>query len=92
MYYNKSKLGRSRFRERDLVYLLRRNIKITRPSNKLDYKKFGLFKVKRNIKDISYELYLLLTMRIHPIFHISLLESADLNTPIRPASKIYPNL
>jgi hypothetical protein len=92
MYYNKSKLEESRFREGDLVYLLRRNIKTTRPSDKLDYKKFGLFKVKRNIKDISYELYLLFTIRIYPIFYISLLELANLDTPVRPAPEIYPNL
>jgi len=92
MYYNKLKLKESRFREGDLVYLLRRNIKTTRPSNKLDYKKFGLFRVKRNIKNISYKFYLLLTIRIHPVFYISLLESADLNTPIRSAFKIYFNL
>jgi hypothetical protein len=92
MYYNKSKLGRSRFREKNLIYLLRRNIKTTRPSDKLDYKKFGPFKVKRNIKNISYEFHLPLTMRIHPIFHISLLESADLNTPTGPIPEIYLNL
>jgi hypothetical protein len=92
MYYNKSKLERSRFREGDLVYLLRRNIKITRPSNKFDYKKFGPFKVKRNIKDISYEFHLLPMIRIYLIFYISLLESANLDTPTGPASEIYPNL
>jgi hypothetical protein len=92
MYYNKSKLEESRFRKGDLVYLLRRNIKTIRPSDKLDYKKFGPFKVKRNIKDINYELYLLLTIRIYPIFHIFLLESADPDTLIRPAPEIYSNL
>jgi hypothetical protein len=92
MYYNKSKLEKPRFREGDLIYLLRRNIKTIRPSDKLDYKKFGLFKVKRNIKDISYKLYLLLTMRIYLIFHIFLLELANSDTPIRPAFEIYPNL
>jgi Chromo (CHRromatin Organisation MOdifier) domain len=92
MYYNKSKLEGPRFREGDLVYLLRRNIKTTRPSDKLDHKKFGLFKVKRNIKDISYELHLLPTMRIYPVFHISLLESADPDTPTGPAPEIHPNL
>jgi hypothetical protein len=92
MYYNKSKLERSRFRERDLIYLLRRNIKIIRPSNKLDHKKFGSFKVKRNIKNISYKLYLLSTIRIYPIFHISLLELANPDTSIRLAPEIYPNL
>jgi hypothetical protein len=92
MYYNKSKLEESRFRERDLVYLLRRNIKTTRPSDKLDYKKFGLFKVKRNIKNISYELHLPLTIKIYPVFYISLLKPADSDTPIRPAPEIYPDL
>ena len=92
MYYNKSKLEGPRFREGDLVYLLRRNIKTIRFSDKLDYKKFGSFKVKRNIKNINYELHFLLTIRIYPIFHISLLELTDLNTPINPVPEIYSNL
>jgi hypothetical protein len=92
MYYNKLKLGGSRFREGDLIYLLRRNIKTIRLSNKFDYKKFGPFKVKRNIKDISYELYLLFTIRIHPVFYILLLELADLDTLTGPAPEIYSNL
>jgi hypothetical protein len=92
MYYNKLKLEGPRFREGDLVYLLRYNIKTIRPSDKLNYKKFGPFKVKRNIKNISYELYLPLTIRIYPIFHIFLLKSADLDTPAGPALEIYSNL
>jgi hypothetical protein len=92
MYYNKLKLEGPRFTEENLIYLLRRNIKIIKPSDKFDYKKFGSFKIKRNIKDISYEFYLLLTMRIYPIFHISLLELADLDTLARSAPEIYPDL
>jgi hypothetical protein len=92
MYYNKLKFEGSRFREGDLIYLLRRNIKTTRPSNKLNYKKFGLFKVKRNIKNISYEFHLLPTIRIYPIFHISLLESANPDTLIGSVPEIYLNL
>jgi hypothetical protein len=92
MYYNKLKFKESRFRERDLIYLLRRNIKTIKPSDKLDYKKFGPFKVKRNIKNINYKLYLLSTIRIHPIFYISLLESADPNTSARSAFEIYSDL
>jgi hypothetical protein len=92
MYYNKSKFKGFRFRKEDLVYLLRRNIKTTRPNNKLNYKKFVSFKVKRNIKNISYELYFLFIMRIHPIFYISLLEPADSDTPIELIPEIYPNL
>jgi hypothetical protein len=89
MYYNKLKLGRLRFREGDLIYLLRRNIKIIRPSDKFNHKKFGPFKVKRNIKDISYEFHLLFTIRIYLIFHISLLKLANPNTPIGLAPEIY---
>jgi hypothetical protein len=92
MYYNKSKLERSRFREGDLIYLLRRNIKTIRPSDKLDYKKFNPFKIKRNIKDINYEFYFLLTIRIYLIFYIFLLKLANPNTLIKPVSEIYPNL
>jgi hypothetical protein len=86
------KLEKSRFREGDLIYLLRRNIKTIRPSNKLDYKKFGPFKIKRNIKNISYEFYFPLTMRIYSIFYIFLLELADLDIPANPAPEIHPNL
>jgi hypothetical protein len=92
MYYNKSKLKKSYFRERDLVYLLRQNVKTIRFNDKLDHKKFGPFRVKRNIKDINYELYFLLTIRIYPIFHISLLKSANSDTPAGPALEIYLNL
>jgi hypothetical protein len=92
MYYNKLKLEGPRFRERDLVYLLRRNIKTTKFNDKLDHKKFDPFKIKRNIKNISYELYLPPTIRIYPIFHISLLEPANLDTPAGPAPEIYLNL
>jgi hypothetical protein len=92
IYYNKSKLEGSRFREGDLVYLIRRNIKITRPSDKFDHKKFGPFRVKRNIKDISYELYFPPTIRIHFVFYISLLELADLDTPAGPVPEIYSDL
>jgi hypothetical protein len=92
MYYNKLKLERPRFREGNLVYLLRRNIKITRPSNKLNHKKLGSFKVKRNIKNIYYKLYLPFTIKIHPVFHISLLKQADPDTPTKPVPEIYLNL
>jgi len=76
LYANKSKFGESRFREKDLIYLLRRNIKITRLSDKLDLKKIGPFRVKRNIRDISFEFKLLPAMRIHSIFYLSLLKPA----------------
>ena len=76
LYVNKFRLEGSRLKRGNLVYLLRRNIKTIRLSDKLDLKKIGLFKIKRNIRDISFELEFLLIMRIYPIFYISLLEPA----------------
>jgi hypothetical protein len=83
LYANKSKLGKPRLRKDDLIYLLRRNIKTTRPNDKLDSKKIGPFKIKRNIRDINFEFKLPLIIKIYPIFHISLLEPAHLNIPER---------
>jgi hypothetical protein len=59
--------------------LLRRNIKTTRLSDKLDLKKIGPFRIKRNIRDINFELKFLSIIKIHPIFHLLLLEPAYLN-------------
>jgi hypothetical protein len=92
LYINKSKFERLYFRKSDLIYLLRRNIKITRPSDKLDLKKIGLFKVKRNIRDISFELKFPLIIRIYPIFHISLLEPAHPDTFKGPVPELDPEI
>jgi hypothetical protein len=92
LYANKFRLGKPYLRGKNLIYLLRRNIKITRPSDKLNSKKIGLFKIKRNIRDISFEFKLPLIMRIHPIFHISLLEPAHPDTPKSLAPKLDPKI
>jgi hypothetical protein len=88
LYANKSRLGKSRLRGKNLIYLLRRNIKTTRPNDKLNLKKIGLFKVKRNIRDINFEFKFPPTIRIYPIFHISLLKPAYPDIPEGPAPKL----
>jgi hypothetical protein len=55
------------------VYLDRRNIKTNRPSIKLDDKRLGPFKIARQINPVAFELKLPTTMKIHPVFHVSLL-------------------
>jgi hypothetical protein len=92
LYVNKSKLEGSRLREGDLVYLLRRNIKIIRLSDKLDSKKIGLFKIKRNIRNISFELKFSSIMRIYSIFHISLLEPAHFDISESLAPELNPKI
>jgi hypothetical protein len=59
-----------------MVYLLRRNIKIKRPSNKLDYTKLEPFRIKVKHGPVTYRLEMLEGIRIHPVFHVSLLEKA----------------
>jgi hypothetical protein len=92
LYANKSRLERPYFRGKNLVYLLRRNIKIIRPSDKLDLKKIGLFKIKRNIRDISFEFKFPPTMRIYLIFHILLLEPAYPNIPEGLVPELNPKI
>jgi hypothetical protein len=74
LYYNEYHSIEPMLKERDKIYLIRRNIQIKQPSIKLDHKKLGLFKIKRIIRPINYELILPKTIDIYPVFYISLLE------------------
>jgi hypothetical protein len=55
-YTNKKRIIGPLLKEGDKVYLLRKNIKIRRPSNKLDFKKLGLFKILEKIRNINFKL------------------------------------
>jgi hypothetical protein len=57
-----------------MVYLLRRNIKIKRPSDKLNYTKLGLFKIIKKLGLVIYKLKILKSIRIYPVFYVLLLE------------------
>jgi hypothetical protein len=92
LYANKSKLEKPHLQKRHLVYLLRQNIKITRPSDKLDLKKIGPFKIKRNIRNINFEFKLPPTIRIHPIFYLLLLEPAHPDIPESLIPELDPKI
>ena len=79
-YYDKGRVEAINLKEGDRVYLRRRtvgekkfNIRTTRNSSKYDYRKLGPFVVEKSLKYDNYKLTLPKRMRIHPIFHISLL-------------------
>ena len=65
------------YRVGERVYLQTDNIKIKRVSKKLDHQSIEPFMIKRNIKDLSYELDLSVNMRIHSVFHAFMLQPCD---------------
>ena len=62
------------FRPGNKIWLLTHYIRIIRPSRKINWKKVGRFKVKRRVGLYTYKLNLPSLIKIHPVFHISLLE------------------
>ena len=76
-YHNQHCAEALMLKKRDKVYLLQKNIKIIKLSNKLDHVKIRSFKIIRDIKEISFKLKLSEEMQWkHSVFHISLLKLA----------------
>ena len=76
-YHNQHCAGALMLKERNKVYLLQKNIKMTRSSNKLNHVKIRPFKIVRNIKETNFKLKLSERMQQkHSVFHIFLLKSA----------------
>ena len=65
-----------------MVWLSRRNITTTRPSTKLDFKRLGPYKILDVIGEskMAFKLDLPHSMKIHPVFHASLLDPHHANT------------
>jgi hypothetical protein len=89
-YYNRHCNIEPTLKKRNKIYLIQRNIQIKQPSIKLDHKKLGLFKIKRVIGLVNYELVLPKTMNIYPVFHISLLELVLPGVLLVPVTEIEP--
>ena len=86
LYTNKKRVRKSTLKEKDKAYLLRRNIKTKRSSNKLNHTKLESYRILEIKESINYKLDLSTSMRIHSIFHICLLKSANANTSIQTES------
>ena len=74
----------------DKVYLLRKNIRTKRPSEKLDFKKVGPLEITEKVGKVNYRLKLPASSKIHPVFHVSLLEPARGNAPVIQNAEIQP--
>ena len=72
----------SQLKKRDKMYLLTKNLKTRKKSKKLDHVKVEPFFIKEVKGSINYELDLPKNAKVFLVFHISLLELVDPNTPI----------
>jgi hypothetical protein len=76
-YYNENHQEGPDLKKGEKVFLLQKNIKTKRPNRKLDHPKLGPFIIEEKLGPVNYRLRLPDSMRrIHPVFHISLLEPA----------------
>jgi hypothetical protein len=58
----------------DKVWLLCHNLKTNRLCDKLDFRRFGPFSVVKKINDEAFRLELPPSIKIHPVFYVSLFE------------------
>ena len=83
-YANKKRSKGLDLRKEGIVYLLRKNIKTKQSSDKLDYTKLELFKIKDKLELVTFRLNLPKGIRIHLVFYVSLLEPALDNARLGP--------
>jgi hypothetical protein len=57
----------------DKVWLDSSNLSTDRPMKKLDFRRIGPYKVEKKVSATAYRLSLPQTLRVHPVFHVSLL-------------------
>jgi len=62
------------FQVGEKIWLIRRNIKTSRPCDKLDYRQLGPFSILKQVNFVAYRLELPVSMKIHLVFHVSLFE------------------
>ena len=78
---NRHRTPAPRYEVGDKVWLSTANIRTQRPSKKLDHKQIGPYEILRKLGPTSYGLKVPKGMRIHPVFHSSLLR-LDPNDPL----------
>ena len=90
--YNSKHLPRQ-YNVGDYVYLNSKNIDLTRPSKKLDWKFYEPYMIRDIVGKQAYCLNLPPAIKIHNVFHVSLLEPCDLPSdgtapPLPPPIKV----
>jgi transposase InsO family protein len=82
-YVNKKRKTAPQLKRGDKVYLHTKNLRTKRPSKGLDHVKVGPFLISKQNGPVTYTLELPPDAKIHPRFHVSLLEPADPETPLQ---------
>lgn len=80
---NKKRKTAPQLKKGDKVYLHTKNLRTKRPSKGLDHVKVGPFLISKQNGPVTYTLKLPPDAKIHPRFHISLLEPANPETPLQ---------
>ncbi|KAH0609025.1 uncharacterized protein H6S33_001253 [Morchella sextelata] len=86
---NRNRTPAPRYHLGDKVFLSTRHILTKRPSKKFDWKRIGPCNVKRIVNPYAYELELPRSMKIHPVFHVSLL-SPEANDSLPGQQQLPP--
>eukprot|EP00122_Pirum_gemmata_P008164 Pgem_evm1s7520 len=73
-HYANLKRQVSPFKKGDMVLLNTKNIRTIRPVKKFDYKFLGPFEIIKQVNEVAFELALPTEMKIHNVFHASLLK------------------
>jgi hypothetical protein len=74
----------------DKVWLSAKHIQTARPSKKLDYKRLGPFKKTKVINRNAYRLERPNSMKVHTVFHVSLLDRHAEPVPGQQPSEPQP--
>ena len=77
--YDRKRRGKLCLQPGDQVWLSTTNLRMACPSKKLAPKFIGPFSVKKKLNEVSYELILPNSLKIHPVFHVSLLKPTVLD-------------
>ncbi|KAJ1300322.1 hypothetical protein OPQ81_005143 [Rhizoctonia solani] len=93
-YYDERRHEAPKIEVGSKVYLDGANIQTQRPSKKLDHKRLGPYMVAKKVGKYTYQLDLPKSMKIHPVFHVSLLfpKPSDefKREPVNPPPVITP--
>ena len=78
VFYNRRVKEAPKLKKGDKVWLDAQHVRLKQPSRKLSHKRLGPYEIEEVVGPLNYRLNLPPTVRIHPVFHVSLL------SPLKP--------